>query len=320
YALEIDEDSEPQVFRAVEQLTGRSAESLKEQWSALVATNPERSGMEQVSPIIRIWLKKVRDRLDMQYLQGARLLHPREKEVTQFVVNDRFFTVITKAFTGQEIRGKIDSTDPEWWGGAYYAYVNTVFSKVPHDSRDRFTFLDKYDLGAAFSCEEIFVDNRHIYTVIYTGEDGSEALVWRTRNQVSSEAIGIFQAPAEPAERGKTRQWIDKLAGKDEPQAQAVETEESLLPAAHPYRVLQSEKAYVLALPRSPTLNERRREYISLLYDSDPSKYHGKMEQLLEEVDGLLRKVFKKNPPGLERERRLLQAHAVIFYDEREES
>ena len=277
-----------------------AARELKEQWSELVATNPQRSGMYQVSPIIRIWLKKERDRMDMQNLQGARILHPREQEVTRFATHHRFYTVITKLLTGGEIRSKIDSTDPEWWGGSYYAYVNTIFSRVPHDPRDRFTFLDAFDPGATFVCEETFIDNRHIYTVVYVGDENREALVWRTRNQVTAQVIGIFEPPPEP-QRGRARQIMDKLAGKEEPAEAAVDVEESLLPAAHPYRVLQAEKAYVLALPKSPTLNDRRREYLTLLYDSDPSRFRGNIDVILSEIDGLLLKVFKKKPAGLER-------------------
>jgi hypothetical protein len=317
YALAIDDDAEPQVFRAVRQLTGKSEEEIKEQWTRLVATNPERPGKDRVSPIIKVWLKKERDRLDMQYLQDARILHPRTQEVTQFVAHDRFYTVITKNLSVDAIRANIDCADPEWWSGSFYAYVNTIFSRVPHDPRDRLTFLDQFDSSAEFLTEEIFVDNRHIYSVIYVGE---EALVWRTRNQVSAAPVGAFQPPAEPAEPGAGRKLLDRLTGKslEAPGEAVMELEESSLPAAHPYMVLRAEKAYLKALPKAPTLNERRREYFTLLYDSDPSRFRGNPDELLAEMDAPIARLMRKHAAALERERRLLHAHVVIFYDERE--
>ncbi len=319
FALATDDDAEPQVMRAVVQLTGKSEEELKATWSHLVSSNPTRVWNEQVSPIIKTWLKKRRDQLDMQFLQDARILHPREQEVSQFTAHDRFYTVITKALSGDAIREKIDSTDPEWWGGAFYAYVNTIFARVPHDPRDRLLFLKNFDSSAEFATEEIFVDNRHIYSVVYTGE---EALVWRTRNQVSAETLGIFQPQVETPEPGRVGKLMAKLAGKsaETPAASALELEESSLPAAHPYMVLRAEKAYVEALrARTAELNERRKEYLTLLYDSDPSRFRGVPEDLLVEIDPVIaKKALRKNAAALERERKVLGAHVTLFYDERE--
>ena len=199
FTLAVDDDSEPQVWRAVQQLTGQTAEAIKELWRELINTNVNRAGKDQVSPIIKTWLKGQRDKLDMLFLNDVLLLEPREREITYFSGHGHNYMVVCRRLAGRAIRAKIDNADPQWWGGTYYAIRQGELVRMPHDEKDRLKVIKSFDTTMEFPVEEIYVEARHIYSVMFIAD---EALVWRTRDTINPDRP-VFVPPEEPGKVGK---------------------------------------------------------------------------------------------------------------------
>ena len=310
FTLEVDDDSEEEVFRAVEHLCGRTQEELKEFWQGLIAGNGTRLGKDQVSPIIKTWLKRERDRLDMQYLRDADLLLPKEKEIQDFAGHQRFYTVVSKRERGNVIREKVDSADPDWWGGMLYGNQRGKLVRVPHDPRDRVKLLKTFDGAVEFPVEEIFIDHRHIYSVVFIGE---EALVFRTRNQVST----FLQkgAPKGPAQ-GDTRAQRLRASAAAPPKSDE-EWAAEVTGEVHPFMVAKAEKAYMEALKkRTPELNAARKEFMELSYKANRWKFKANPEELKKEIEGAIVKALGKDVAGIQKEAALIGAHVTIFYAE----
>jgi hypothetical protein len=311
FTLEVDDDSEEEVFRAVEHLSGRNQEELKTIWQGLIAGNGTRLGKDQVSPIIKTWLKRERDRLDLQYLRDADLLLPKEKEIQDFAGHQRFYTVVSKRVRGNLIREKVDAVEPEWWGGMFFGNLHGRLVRVPRDSRERLKLLKTFDSAMEFPTEEIYIDHRHIYSVLFIGD---EALVFRTRNQVSP----YMQkgAPAGAAQSAGSR--AERLQQSTAAQSDAEWAAEAV-GEVHPFIVAKAEKSYMEALKkRSPELNEKRKEFLDLTYRSNRFKFRGNAEELRTEMEGAISKALGKDAAGVQKEAALIAAHVTIYYAENE--
>jgi len=323
FALVTDDDSEPEVFRAVQQLTGYTQDELREIWQGLLDTNDQRPGLDRVGPIIKTWLKKVRDRLDMQYLRDAEVLQPRMSEVNHFTGHGRAYTVVTRRMRGSAIRQMVDSSEPAWWGGGFYTLRGDELVRMPREQKDRVLFLKSFDPSLDCPVEDIFVDNRHIYSVVFVGE---EALVWRTRDQVTAEKMGVPLAPMAGAGGARPARGLGKLVSKltrkpaEEPLGtEIVEPQEEAREAAvtETFVLGRAEKAYMEALrAKAADLGDRRIEYIKLLYKSDPWRFGGRPEELSLEMQSAAGRAVGQDAARMAREKPLIEAHITIFYSE----
>lgn len=315
FTLAVDDDSEPQVWRAVQQLTGQTADAIKDMWQELINTNASRPGKDRVSPIIKTWLKSQRDKLDNLFLNDVWLLEPREQEITYFQGHGHNYMVVCKRVSGQIIRAKIDSADPEWWGGTYYAIRQGGLVRVPHDEKDRLKVFKAFDTTLDFPVEEIYVESRHVYSVVFVGE---EALVWRTRDTMNPERP-VYAPPEEPQKKGK---FMGRFRRKEAEVVEMPEEEEPVAPAApavHPYDLAKAEKGYLEALQtRSAELNDRRQGYMRLLYASDVARFGNGPEELQIEMEGAVGQALKRDPLAMEREIALVRAHVMIFVTEQQ--
>jgi len=313
FTLAVDDDSEAQVYRAAEQLSGRSVKELQQLWSELLQTNPTRAGKDQISPIIKTWLKSQRDRLDMQYLGDAELLQPRLQEVTSFFAHGRNYTVVCKRLPGQVIRAKIDSADPEWWGGRYYAIRQGVLVRVPHDAKDRQLALKSFSTSLEFPVEDIYVETRHIYCVVFIAD---EALVWRTRDTVNPDMPYVGPA-GEPGKKEKQKPGMKRKGAVSAVGAEAPQPAAPAPPAVHPFQLARAEKGYMEALQtKSPDLNDRRQEFMGLLFESDRSRFGRRAEELQMEMEEVIGQSLKRDVGAMQREIALVRAHVTIFYAE----
>ncbi len=310
FTLAVDDDAESEVFRSVQQLTGMSRDALTTHWSHLLATNQDRPGIDRASPIIKTWLKKQRDLLDMQFLQDAHLLEPRTQETSVFTAHGRTYTVTLHELRGRLIREKIDHAQPEWWGGTFYAISHGRLTRIPHDQKDRLLALKSFDDGLEFPVEDIFVDHRHIYSVIFTAD---KAIVWRTRT--TSPSLPDRAAPAR-VERAKVPKGVAQRP-QDSTTTEETTNPSPETPKVHPFVLARAEKNYMESLHgKSPNLNAHRQEFMKLLYDSDESHFAGHAEKLSAEMAAAAARVLGRDAAGLSRESALLRAHATIFYAE----
>src|SRR5262249_20737689 len=131
FALETDDDAEPEVLRAVMQLTGKSEHELWLIWNDLLVSNDRLRSKDRVSPLIKPWLKKERDRIDLQYLRFAELLLPRSADVMEFAMGTHTCVVAIKRLTGRQMRALGDATEPEWWGGMFFGMNQGQLVRVP---------------------------------------------------------------------------------------------------------------------------------------------------------------------------------------------
>ncbi len=320
YALEVDDDAEAEVFRAVEQLTGKSEYELRDIWQELIATNTTRRGTDQVSPIIKTWLKRERDRIDLQYLRFAELLLPRAQEVAYFSAHGHTCIVVARRMHGGRIRRMIDAVEPEWWGGTFYGLNMGKLVRMPHEQKDRLLALKSFTGELEFPVEEIYIDNRHIYAVLFVGQ---EALVWRTLDQAAPDFTGVMPvvaaAPAEKSESFLSRLKRKAAAAPAVPVEQAEAALPYEAPSVHPYLVARAEKAYMAALrERSAELKEARKEFLQLLYDSNVGRFLNNPEEFKGEIQGAIAKALRKDAAGIQKEAALIEAHVTIFYAERE--
>ena len=90
-------------------------------------------------------------------------------------------------------------------------------------------------------------------------------------------------------------------------------------PAVHPYDLAKVENAYLEALQsRSADLNDRRRAYMKLLYESARMRFARGPEELQIEMEGAVEQALKRDPVALEREMALVRAHVTIFVAEQQ--
>jgi hypothetical protein len=320
YTLAVDDNSEEELWRAVRQLTGKSDFEIREIWQELLNGNSKRLGKDQISPIINTWLKKERDRIDLQYLRFAQLLQPRAGNSVTFTAPNHTCVVACKHFPGTYIRGFVDAVDPEWWGGRFYRLNQGALECVAHEQQDRILALKSFDNAMEFPVEEIYIDNRHIYSVIFVGD---EALVWRTKNQIVTSVPGAMPTVATPSGKGEgllsrlKRKAASSAAPAAEPPADDLDRPGP--PAAHPYHLARAEKAYMAALAaKTPNLKEARQNYLKLLFESDPRRFRASREDFLAEIQGAISTALKRNPAAVQKEFALIEAHATILYDEME--
>jgi hypothetical protein len=317
FALTIDDDSEPQVFRAVQQLTGRGESELRAIWGELIATNGKRSSREQVSPIITTWLKKERDRIDLDYLRFAQLLRPRDRQVVHFSAPGHTCVVVTRQMPGSHIRERVDGAEPEWWGGQFYARRQAAGGRlvaVPHEQKDRLLALKRFEPSLEFPVEEIFIDNRQIYAVMFVGE---EALVWRTARQPAPEAPGMT-SKAVASRPLANHPLLDPSRSAFEPPPEIPE-EPPPPEGVHPFVLARAEKLYMDALAaKSSLLKEARKEYMRQLFASDPARFDNRAEEFRREIMEAAGKALRRDLAGIQREAALVDAHVTIFYAERE--
>jgi len=326
FTLAVDDDSETEVWRAVRQLTGKSESELRVIWEGLIATNAHRLGKDQVSPIIKTWLKRERDRLDLEYLRFAQLLLPRAQEVVAFAAPGHTCVVVGKRMRGSEIRQMIDAVEPEWWGGTFFGRNQGHLVRVAHEQKDRLLALKSFESSFEFPVEELFIDNRHIYSVVFVGQ---EALVWRTRHEVPTEDSGAMPAVAAAPSKGegflarlKHKSTPSHLSPASPPPQGAPQADENMphqAPEAHPYLVARAEKAYMAALrAKSAELKGTRKEYLKLLYDSDRRRFANNPGELRSEIQGAIEKARRKDPAGIQKEAALIEAYVTILYEEGE--
>ena len=316
YTLAVDDDSEPEVLRAVQHLTGKSEFELQAIWQELLVTNDQRAGVHRVSPIIKTWLKKERDRIDLQYLRFAEILQPRTGDVMQYSRGAHQCVVVRKGISGQRIREMIDVAEPEWWGGMYFGMNQGQLVRVPHEAKDRYLVLEGLDSKFEFPVEEIFVDNRQIYAVMFVGE---EALVWRTLHQAapdfSQTMPEVASLPQQPAKESGLLSRLKPKAVEPEPESSAMP--EPTAPEAHPYLVARAEKEYMAALRgRKPELKAARQEYLRLVYESDPNRYAANPAELSAEICGAAEKALGRDAAAIQREASLLDAYVTIFFED----
>ena len=133
----------------------------------------------------------------MHFCRMPTWLNRRTQETSVFTAHGRTYTVTLQEMRGRLIREKIDHAQPEWWGGTFYAISHGRLTRIPHDQKDRLLARRCFDDGLEFPVEEIFVDHRHIYCVIFTAD---EAIVWRTRN--TSPSLPDTAAPANRPRQG----------------------------------------------------------------------------------------------------------------------
>lgn len=317
FTLTVDDDSEPQVYRAVEQLTGQTTEALKELWQKLINTNATRAGKDKISPIIKTWLKGQRDKLDMQFLTDAQLLQERLAEVNYFQAHGRTYVVACKRLAGHGIRAKIDSADPEWWGGTYYALRQGELVRMPHDEKDRLKMLRSFDTALEFPVEEIYIEGRHVYSVMFIAD---EALVWRTRDTINPD-MPVYIPPDEPGKVGRLMSRFKRKSSEGAAEAESAPAVPPVPagPKVHPFHLAKAENAYLEALQtRSPDLNDRRQEYMKLLYDSDRMRFARGAEELEMEMGGGVSQALKRDLGAMQREMALVRAHVTIFWEEQQ--
>jgi hypothetical protein len=315
FTLAVDDDSEAEVWRAVRQLTGKSDPELQLIWGELIASNAQRMGKDQVSPIIKTWLKKERDRIDLEYLRFAQVLLPRSQDVVHFAVPGHTCAVVTKHMRGTQIRELIDAVEPEWWGGMFFGLNQGQLVRIAHEQKDRLLALKNFASAYEFPVEEIFIDNRHLYSVLFVGQ---EALVWRTRHQAAAEFSMTMPTVAAAPDKGDG--FLSRLKRKPPPPPPVPETDESPAneaPAMNPYKMVRAEKAYMEALrKKSGELKTLRKEYLQLLYDSDPRRFQNAPEELRAEIQGAIEKALGKDAAGIQKEAALIEAHVTIFFEE----
>jgi len=324
FTLTLDDDAEPQVFRAVEQLTGMNKEELRVLWNELLQDNPYRPSLEKISPIIKTWLKKERDRLDMMYLRDVHLLEERHDNIERFEGHGRAYAVVCKTCSGNLIREWIDQTDPEWWGGMFFAIRHGRLCKIPHDQNDRLVALRSFDGAIDFPVEEIFIGDRHIYSVVFIAD---EAIVWRTRNSVMPVVKGAFGYPgAVQSAENPLEKFLGHFKRKAgvaaEPEADLVLEEvapEQEGAGANAFFVARAERDYMNALTaKSAELNAKRTDYMTILYDSDTWRFRNKPDDLRVEMEEAAEKALGKDAGGIAREKALITAHATIFIAEKQ--
>jgi hypothetical protein len=321
FTLAVDDDSEEPLFRAVLQLTGKGADDMRSIWAELLATNSQRLGKDQASPIFKTWLRRERDRIDLQYLRFARLLLPRSQDVVHFASQGHTCIVAGKRMRGTHIRQMIDAVDPEWWGGMFFGLNQGALVRVPHDQKDRLLALKSFASSYEFPIEEIFIDNRHLYSVLFVGP---EALVWRTRHQaVADMSIALPEVAATPAKGGvlsRLKERFTPSSGAAAPAGPpAEESPADEAPSPNAYWVARAENAYMTALrDKSADLKNVRKQYLQVLYDSDVGRFYRNPAELLIEVQGTLEQALAKDPVALQKEAALAEAHVTIFYEERE--
>jgi hypothetical protein len=320
FTLAVDDDAEAPVLRAMRQLTGKDEEELRAIWAELLATNSKRLAKDQVGPIFRTWLRRERDRIDLQYLRFAELLQPRAQDVVQFAAQGHTGIVRCKRLRGTQIRAMIDAAEPEWWGGAFYGLNQGVLVRVAHEENDRLRVLKSFESGFEFPVEDIYIDNRHLYSVIFVGE---EALAWRTRQQAVADASMALPEVAAGSTKGVLSRLKDKFAAS--PAAPAAgdapvgQSQPEDMPASSGYWAARAEKAYMKALrDKSADLKNLRKEYLQALYDSSPARFYRNPAELLIEVQGAIEHALAKDPVALQKEAALIEAHVTIFYEEQQ--
>ena len=317
FTLSVDDDSEAEVWRAVRHLTGKSDPEIQLIWGELIAGNSQRKGIDRVSPIIKTWLKKERDRIDLEYLRFAQVLLPRSQNVVHFAAPGHACAVVTKPMRGTRIRELIDAVEPEWWGGMFFGLNQGQLVRIAHEQKDRLLALKSFESSYEFPVEEIFIDNRHLYSVLFVGQ---EALVWRTRQQAAADFSMTMPTVAAGPHKGDG--FLSRLKRKPPPplpvpQADENPADEAL--AMNPYKMVRAEKAYMAALrKKTGDLKELRKDYLQLLYDSDPRRFQHNPEELRAEIQGAIEKALGKDAPGIQKEAALIEAHVTIFFEERQ--
>ncbi len=319
FALMVDQDSENLMMQAVMQLTGRTEADLRAIWNQLLQTNPKRTSHTQVSPFIKIWLRKERTQLDRMFLDEAWILRPRDGSLETGTFNwvvmgskgDRAYTVELLRMTGAQIKEKAAAAEAHWWNGMYWGLQNGRLARLPEETGELEKQVRGLNSHAFFEVEKISINGRTLYWVILEGR--ARTMVWRAEVEEPMPPL-LEMMPEAVKEQGKLGKLMGRLVGKGKGQEShsataGADVEPPQPTAAEQFHLAHAERLYVRALlGKGADLDEARGRYIGVLYESDPTRFFAQPADLRTEM---LRTVKK----GLAGEKERSQEMTVVEHE-----